>query len=61
MSSTTELLLEEIVKLESNLLEARLANDPVKIMSIEVKLSELKKHFAKANETLIESRSVLKG
>jgi DNA-binding protein H-NS len=61
MSATTEILLNQIRELETQLLEARGENDPQRVTTLENRLQEMQKRLSRANETLTESRSVLKG
>jgi len=61
MSATTTQLLEEIKSLELQLLDARNANDPTRIMYLENLLQDSRKRLSKANDLLTENKSVLKG
>jgi hypothetical protein len=61
MSATTEILLEEIKEIEIQLLEARKIENRDRIQFLEVSLKDARKRLTKANESLVENRSILKG
>lgn len=61
MSATTEILLEEIKTIETQLREAERANDAYSCTYLSTKLKEARSRLERANETLTENRSILKG
>jgi len=58
MSATTELLYEEIRRVEGELYRT---TSPEEAELLKTRLSNLRSQFVKANESLNESRQVLKG
>ena len=58
MSATTEILYEEIRRLEGDLYRTK---DPATAELLKAKLLDLRSQFVKANESLNENRQVLKG
>lgn len=58
MSATTEILYEEIRRVESELYKTK---NPDEAELLRSRLSNLREKFVKANESLNENRQVLKG
>lgn len=61
MSAATEALLEDIKHTTEELDAAMSAGDHVAVTRLNALLKELKTRFNKANEFLVENRSILKG